>query len=123
MGESSIAQVIFAGLAIPRWLPLAGISADHTRYEATIEALEAEYSYDLAGAQADIVAEMSAMGAVLQSGTWNYGGEELTIIVLNRLYSRWADKPTVAANFGDARSPVHDILRKPQRWRQRRFTP
>ena len=82
--RSYIAQTIMGGMATPRWVPVHTISADYARHQTVIEALEAEYAYDLAGAQADIAAEMASLGAYLEAGTWHYDGEEITIILLIR---------------------------------------
>ena len=80
-----ITQVIYGGLATPRWLPVHTISADYARYQATIEALEADYAYDPGGAEADIATEMVAQGAYLEGGKWHYDGEPVTLIALIRL--------------------------------------
>jgi len=80
-----IAQVIYGGLARPRWVPVHTTSSDYTRYQATIAALNAEYAYDLATAQADIAAEMMTLGATLVNGKWNYNGAPVTVIALIRL--------------------------------------
>ena len=66
-------------------MPVHTISADYARYQATIEALEVAYAYDPAGAEADIAAEMLALGAVLEGGKWHYDGEPVTLIALIRL--------------------------------------
>jgi peptide/nickel transport system substrate-binding protein len=80
-----IAHVIFSGLAMPRWVPLIHVDADYARYQTTIQALEAGYAYDLAGAQATIATEMVALGATLVAGKWNYNGEPVTVIALIRV--------------------------------------
>lgn len=79
-----IAQAICGGLATPRWVPVHTTGADRARYQGTIEDLEAEYAYDLAGAQAAIANEMEALDAYLDDGTWHHDGEEVNIILLIR---------------------------------------
>lgn len=79
-----IAQVILGGLATPLFVPVNRISTDRARYQATIEALEAEYAYDLPRARTIISGEMAAMGATMQDGIWHYGGRPVTVIVLIR---------------------------------------
>lgn len=80
-----IAQVLCGGLATPRYLPINRISADRTRYQAAIEALEAEYAYDWNRARTVIASEMVTMGATMQGGIWYYNGRPVTIIVLIRV--------------------------------------
>lgn len=79
-----IAQTILSGLATPRWVPVRTISGDYSRHQTFIEGLQAEYAYDLVGAQADIAAEMASMGAEKMDGTWHYQGDEITIILVIR---------------------------------------
>ncbi len=83
--RTHIAQVICDGLAAPRWVPVHTTSADYARYQATIEALETAYAYDLAGAQADIATEMVALGATQVNGTWTYNDEPVVLIALIRV--------------------------------------
>lgn len=79
-----IAQEIMGGMATPRWVPLLQVSADSTRYQATIESIEAAYAYDLSQAQAAVDGEMPKMGAYLQDGIWHYDGQPVTLIFLIR---------------------------------------
>jgi peptide/nickel transport system substrate-binding protein len=80
-----IAQVICGGMTKPRWLPVQSIGADHARYQATVESLEAEYAYDPGGAEAAIAAEMTTLGATLVDGKWHYNGEPVVLIALIRV--------------------------------------
>jgi peptide/nickel transport system substrate-binding protein len=89
--RSYIVQVIMGGMARPRWVPLHTTSSDHTRYLATIEALNAEYAYDPAAAQADIAAEMVTLGAALVGGQWTYNGAPVTLIALIRVEDKRRD--------------------------------
>ncbi|MGC9334175.1 MAG: ABC transporter substrate-binding protein [Anaerolineae bacterium] len=79
-----IAQEIMGGMATPRWVPLLQVNADYTRYQATIEAIEAAYAYDLSQAQDAINGEMPKMDAYLQDGIWHYDGQPVTLIFLIR---------------------------------------
>ena len=83
--RSYIAQQCFGGMATPRWVPLLRIGGDRERYRTTVEAIEAAYAHDFAQAQADITAEMTALGAYLQGGTWHYDGQEVVLIALIRI--------------------------------------
>lgn len=80
-----IAQVIGGGLGRPRWVPVHSISSDYTRYQAAIQALEAQYAYDLTQAQTAIADEMQALGASFQNGTWHHNGQQIVLIFLIRV--------------------------------------
>jgi peptide/nickel transport system substrate-binding protein len=83
-----ICNEIMAGLGIPKYTTLNAAFSDATdRYPDLIAAIEAEYPYDFAAAQAEITAEMEAQGAYIDEtlGTWHYDGEELEIILLIRV--------------------------------------
>jgi peptide/nickel transport system substrate-binding protein len=79
-----IAQELFGGMASPKYLPIQTIGADYSRYQSTIEGIEAMYTYDLNQAQATIATEMQAMGASLESGTWHFNGQPVILIFIIR---------------------------------------
>ncbi len=80
-----IIQNILGGLGRPKFLPITTDFPEYQRYRSTAQALEAQYAYDLPHAQAVIATEMTAMGAVLNGGVWNYNGEPISIIFLIRI--------------------------------------
>jgi peptide/nickel transport system substrate-binding protein len=79
-----IVQEIFGGLALARWTPFNTAAADYARYVDVIRALELEYAYDLAKAEAVISEEMEKLGATKVGGVWNYNGAPVVISLLIR---------------------------------------
>ncbi len=83
--RDKIAQEIYGGLAIPKYLTLTHIDADYQRFETTAETLEAYYAYNFSQAQATIVSEMVGMGASLVNGKWYFNGQPVTVIFIIRV--------------------------------------
>jgi len=78
-------QSISGGLGAPKYTSLNSAFPDYARYLDTVQAIEAAYAYDLAQAEAEIGAEMVAMGAYLQGGTWHHDGSPVTVIFVIRV--------------------------------------
>ncbi len=85
MDRDYIAQEIYGGLAIPKYTSLNSNFADYARYVDTCRALEAKYAYDPAKANEIITAEMTALGAELVDGKWNYKGAPVTLTGIIRV--------------------------------------
>ncbi|MEN4010404.1 MAG: ABC transporter substrate-binding protein [Bellilinea sp.] len=79
-----IVQEIMKGLAVPRYLPFNGASADYARLAGVARQLELRYAYDLEKARELLGAEMEKLGATLVDGKWQFEGEPVVIIVLIR---------------------------------------
>jgi peptide/nickel transport system substrate-binding protein len=79
-----LVQEIYGGLAAPKWFPITGAFPDYARYADVAAGLEAEYAYDFDAAKATIDAEMTAMGAEMVDGKWNYNGEPVNLIFVIR---------------------------------------
>ena len=79
-----LVQEIYGGLAAPKWFPITGAFPDYARYADIAAGLEAEYAYDFEAAKATIDAEMTAMGAEMVDGKWNYNGEPVNLIFVIR---------------------------------------
>ncbi|MGC8987032.1 ABC transporter substrate-binding protein [Infirmifilum sp.] len=79
-----IANEIFGGLAVPKWLPIVNVFPDYARIADTAKALEAKYSYDFEKAKAVIFEEMSKLGATFKDGKWYYKGSPVEITILIR---------------------------------------
>jgi peptide/nickel transport system substrate-binding protein len=83
--RDKIAQEIYGGLAIPKYLPLTHIEADYTRFKDTVDALETQYTYNFSLAETRIVSEMLSLGAIRENGTWYFNSEPVTIIFIIRV--------------------------------------
>ncbi|MBF8221059.1 ABC transporter substrate-binding protein [Halomonas sp. 328] len=79
-----IAEELYGGLAVPRWLPISTAFPDYARLAETARALELRYAHDPAAAEATIAREMRALGATLEAGRWRYRGAPVTLILLIR---------------------------------------
>ncbi|GAB4505622.1 MAG: ABC transporter substrate-binding protein [Anaerolineales bacterium] len=80
-----INQEIFAGGALPKFLPLTTQLVDYTNLIEVARGLEAKYAYNLDKAKEVVDAEMTAMGAEKGSdGKWQYKGQPVVIILLIR---------------------------------------
>ncbi|RME51957.1 MAG: ABC transporter substrate-binding protein, partial [Caldilineae bacterium] len=85
-----VAQEIYGGLAVPKFLPITSAFPDYARYVAKVRELEAKYAYNPDKAREVITAEMEAMGAerVGPQGRWTYNGETITLVFLIRVEDR-----------------------------------
>lgn len=79
-----VAQELYNGLAVPKYVTLAEASADRARFAAEIRTLEAKYAYNLETARGIITTEMEAMGATLVDGQWTFNDQPITLIFLIR---------------------------------------
>lgn len=79
-----IVAEIMGGLATPRYVPVNGASADRARLAAEIREIEAKYAYNKDRAAEAIGNEMTALGAELVNGKWQFNGEPVEIILLIR---------------------------------------
>lgn len=79
-----VAEEIFGGLAVPRYLPINTAFPDYARLADVARALELRYSHDPEAAAAVIEREMAQLGAERRNGRWHYDGRPVRIIVLIR---------------------------------------
>jgi peptide/nickel transport system substrate-binding protein len=79
-----VAQEIYGGLAVPRFLAISATLPDYARLVETARALEREYAYNPELAEQIITEEMEALGAELVDGTWQYEGAPVELIFLIR---------------------------------------
>jgi len=79
-----ISQEIFNGFARPKWFPITAAFPDYARYVDIARALELQYAYDMARAEAIIAEEMEKLGATKVGGVWNYNGAPAVVSVLIR---------------------------------------
>jgi peptide/nickel transport system substrate-binding protein len=67
-----IAEEIYGGLAVPRYLPLTSAFPDYARMADVARGLELHYAYNPARAKEIITREMNRLGAKLTNGRWHY---------------------------------------------------
>jgi len=79
-----VAEEIYGGLAVPRYLPLTTAFPDYARLADVARPLELHYSYDPEKAKAVIAKEMKKLGAQLVNEKWQYRGKPARIILLIR---------------------------------------
>lgn len=79
-----VAQELYGGLAVPRYLPISPAGSDYARLADVARGLEARYAYDMDRARDAIAAEMEAMGAEMVGGQWQYNGAPVEVILLIR---------------------------------------
>jgi peptide/nickel transport system substrate-binding protein len=79
-----VAEEIYGGLAVPRFLPLSTAFPDYARLADVARALELRYQHDPEGAEQVITAEMEKLGAERAGGRWLYEGEPVRVTVLIR---------------------------------------
>ncbi len=80
-----INQEIYAGGALPKFLPLTTQLVDYTGVIDIARGLEAYYAYDMTKAQAQVDTEMAAMEATKGTdGKWQYKGAPVSLIFLIR---------------------------------------
>lgn len=83
-----IAEEIMGGLAKPKFTPFTSAFPDYSRYADLFAEVELEYAYDLEKARAAVEEEMTAAGATLVDGKWEYNGKPVTLIGLIRTEDR-----------------------------------
>lgn len=79
-----IAEEIFGGLAVPRFLPLTTAFPDYARLAGVARELELRYAHDPQAARAAIDREMETLGARFTAGRWTYRNAPVRLIVLIR---------------------------------------
>jgi peptide/nickel transport system substrate-binding protein len=79
-----VAQELYNGLAVPKYVTLAEAGADRARFAKEIAQISAEYAYDFDKANSTITTEMEGMGAELVDGAWTYNGEPINLVFLIR---------------------------------------
>jgi peptide/nickel transport system substrate-binding protein len=79
-----VAEEIYGGLAVPRYLPLSTAFPDYARLADVARALELRYQHDPERAARVIAEEMEELGAERVNGRWFYEGEPVRIAILIR---------------------------------------
>jgi peptide/nickel transport system substrate-binding protein len=79
-----IAEELYGGLAVPRYLPLNTVFPDYARLADVARALELRYQHDPEGAERVIHREMERLGASRENGQWMYQGQPVRVSVLIR---------------------------------------
>ena len=79
-----IAEELFGGLAVPRYLTISTAFPDYARLAETARELELRYRHDPQRAAEVIATEMEALGARRVDGVWHYNGEPVRLTVLIR---------------------------------------
>jgi len=83
--RNHVAEEIYGGMAVPRYLPIHPAFPDYARYIDVARRLELNYAYNPTKAKEVITEEMLKLGAELVDGIWHYGGEPAEIILLIRV--------------------------------------
>jgi peptide/nickel transport system substrate-binding protein len=79
-----VAEEIYGGLAVPRYLPLSTAFPDYARLADVARALELRYQHDPERAERVIAEEMEELGAERVNGRWVYEGQPVRISILIR---------------------------------------
>jgi len=79
-----IANELYGGLAVPRYLPLSTAFPDYARLADVARELEVQYGYQPTRAHEVITREMKALGATRSGGRWMYKGSPVRIKLLIR---------------------------------------
>jgi peptide/nickel transport system substrate-binding protein len=85
INRDHIAEEIYGGLAVPRYLTLYTAFPDSARLAETVRKLEVKYQYDPEHAKAVIERELSALGAERVDDKWHHNGEPLQLRILIRI--------------------------------------
>ena len=83
--RTHVAEEIFGGMAVPRYLPIHPAFPDYARYIDVARRLELYYAYNPEKAKQVVTEEMQKLGAELVDGIWNYEGVPVEIILLIRV--------------------------------------
>lgn len=75
-----IANQIFGGLAVPRYVPIHLLSPDYGRLYDVIYDIEQTYKYNFEKGKQVIFDEMQKLGAEYRDGKWYYKGDPVIII-------------------------------------------
>jgi peptide/nickel transport system substrate-binding protein len=79
-----VAEEIYGGLAVPRYLPLSTAFPDYARLADVARALELRYQHDPERAARVIAEEMEELGGQRVNGRWFYEGQPVRIAILIR---------------------------------------
>jgi peptide/nickel transport system substrate-binding protein len=79
-----VAEELYGGLAVPRFLPINTVFPDYARLADVARTLEIRYQHDPARARAVIRAEMERLGATLERGVWVHEGQPVRLSILIR---------------------------------------
>ncbi len=79
-----VAEELYGGLAVPRYLPLNTVFPDYARLADVARALELRYQHDPEAAERVIRREMERLGASHENGQWMYQGQPVRVSVLIR---------------------------------------
>ncbi|AGA33999.1 solute binding protein-like protein [Thioalkalivibrio nitratireducens DSM 14787] len=79
-----VAEELYGGLAVPRFLPLNTVFPDYARLAEAARALELRYQHDPVRAERVIQREMERLGATREDGRWVYQGQPVRVSVLIR---------------------------------------
>ncbi len=79
-----VAEELYGGLAVPRFLALTTAFPDYARLADVARALELRYQHDPERARRVIAGEMEKLGAEFSGGRWLYQGEPVRVTVLIR---------------------------------------
>ncbi|MCB0183825.1 MAG: hypothetical protein KDE31_06155, partial [Caldilineaceae bacterium] len=79
-----IAEELYGGLAVPRYMPITRAFPDYARLVDVARQIELKYAHNPEKASEVITAEMEKLGAEMVDGKWQYEGEPVEIIVLIR---------------------------------------
>ncbi len=79
-----IAQEIFGGLAVPRYMPITSAFPDYARLADVARSLELESAHDPVIAEQIITEEMENLGAEMVNDIWHYDGEPVELLFVIR---------------------------------------
>ncbi|MCS7198359.1 MAG: ABC transporter substrate-binding protein [Candidatus Bipolaricaulota bacterium] len=82
--RKTIAEEIYGGLAVPRYLPINTVFPDYARLAHVAKELEAYYAHNPDKARAVITQEMQKLGAELRDGKWHYNNQPVKLIFIIR---------------------------------------
>ena len=79
-----VAEEIYGGMAVPRFLPMNTAFPDYARLAETARSLELKYGHNPEKARAIVSEEMRTLGATRRDGDWYHKGEPVTLSILIR---------------------------------------
>lgn len=79
-----VAEEIYGGMAVPRFLPMNTAFPDYARLAETARSLELAYGYNPEKARKVVRQEMQELGASRRDGDWYYKDEPVTVRILIR---------------------------------------
>ncbi|MGC8935193.1 MAG: ABC transporter substrate-binding protein [Thermoproteota archaeon] len=80
-----IANDIFGGLAVPKWVSHVSAFPDYGKLADVIKPLEFKYRYDFEKGKTIIYEEMAKLGATLKEGKWYYKDKPVVIKLVIRI--------------------------------------